>query len=63
MSQSSENYYIKTCADCKEIMTPSENICYCGGPVKLIRCNEEKYLRSKDYGIRKLLSKLGKLEK
>lgn len=60
MSQSSENYYIKVCANCNEVMTPSERVCHCGGPLKLVKCNEEKYERAKGYGIRKWLKSLRK---
>lgn len=40
---------VKQCGSCKEIMPLSEKICYCDGPVKIIKADENMYRQSKSY--------------
>lgn len=49
-------YWCKCCAYCKEEMPLSEVICYCGGPVKLIRSKNK--IKIDGYKRRKILKGL-----
>lgn len=40
---------VKICANCAEIMPLCENVCYCGGPIKIVYVSKLVALDSKDY--------------
>lgn len=55
MSLSEEDVYVKTCATCAEIMPRFEKVCYCGGPIKLVKVKKDKAQATDSYFHRKWL--------
>jgi len=52
---SESTFWARECADCKEIMPLSEQVCYCGGPVCVISLPLDKKALSNCYPTRKTL--------
>ena len=51
----SERTLARSCASCEEIMPVYEKICYCGGPVKLVKVDIDLVEHIKLYYHRKWL--------
>ena len=49
-------FRVKECGACEEIMPTYEKLCYCGGPVKLVRATVEKKKLAESYSHRKWLN-------
>ena len=55
------NYFsAKICAECSEVMPITETVCYCGGPIKMVRVEKEMKARADSYKERRWLYFVGK---
>lgn len=64
MDNSRRFIFVKSCADCKEIMPAHETVCYCGGPVKLIKTDDKEMISlAKSYKNRRWLHNYGENRK
>lgn len=56
MSRSSANTFLaRQCGYCSEIMPRFEKVCYCGGPVRLIRLPLDKRALTRCYHERRFM--------
>lgn len=55
---SEEKIFAKKCGYCHEIMPLSEKICYCDGPVKIVKLDKIKRASIEEYFHRKAMFKM-----